>query len=702
MVLSASKWEEAPERITQRVEVISKEEVLFSNAQTSADLLQSAGNVFVQKSQLGGGSPMIRGFSTNRLLIVVDGVRMNNAIFRGGNLQNVISIDPLAIGSSEIIFGPGSVTYGSDAIGGVMSFFTVAPEIDEEKPGINGRALVRYASANTEKTAHTLLNYNGKKWGGVTAVSYSDFDDLVMGSHGPEEYLRPEYVRPENGQDVVVSNSNPRKQVPTGYGQVNLLQKFTFLPWEHFTLKASLIYTATGDYDRYDRLIRYRNGLPRAAEWYYGPQKWLMANVTAEHKASGGLYDHIRFTNAYQRFNESRHDRDFGDDLRFNTMEEVHAWSSNLDLEKDLGPYVTLHYGAEFIYNAIASEGYSENIFTEVRETIASRYPDGSWWSSLAAYANFDYHPDRRINFRGGIRYNYIDIYADFRDNNVFYDFPFEEANTRTDALTGSAGVHWRPSRIFQARLQASTAFRAPNIDDIGKIFDSEPGSVVVPNPGLKPEYAYNMDLGFQLNLQEKLKLDISVYRTWLKDAMVRRDFTYDGRSQIEYNGELSDIQAIQNASKARVYGFEAGASWRISNTLHAKASVAYVKGVEELDDGSESPLRHAAPLFANANLEWKKDRIKLDLGMQYNAEVAYDDLAVSERGKAYIYAEDANGNPFAPSWYTLNFRGAYELFENTRLQLALENFTDQRYRTYSSGIAAPGINLILALRQTF
>ena len=702
VVLSASKWEEASKQVDQKVEVISREEILFSNAQTSADLLQSAGNIFVQKSQYGGGSPMIRGFSTNRLLIVVDGVRMNNAIFRGGNLQNVISIDPLAVQSAEIIFGPGSVTYGSDAIGGVMSFFTVAPEGDREEPGIHGRALARYATASNERTAHGLLDYGGRNWGGVTALTWSDFGDLVMGSHGPEEYLRPEYVIRSGGMDVVVANDNPRKQVPTGYDQINLLQKFMFEPSEHLSLRASLIYSETSDYARYDRLLRYRNGLPRAAQWYYGPQKWLMSSLVAEHQGSGWLYDQLRFTNAYQRFGESRHDRDFMDEVLYHTSETVGAWSSNLDLEKAIGPYATLHYGLEYIANSIGSEGYSENIVSRERQVIASRYPDGSRWTSMAAYANFDYHPDRRVNFRGGLRYNYIDIYADFRDNNRFYGFPFEEADTRTDAITGSVGLHWRPSRSFQARLQGSSAFRAPNIDDIGKIFDSEPGAVVVPNPGLKPEYAYNIDVGFQFNFREKFKADLSVYRTWLKDAMVRRSFSYNGLTQIEYNGELSEIQAIQNASEAGAWGLEAGVNWRLSNTLNAMASLAWTDGVEELDDGSESPLRHAAPLLGRGNLVWKKDRLKMDLGLQYNAEIAYEDLAVSEQGKPYLYAIDPDGNPYSPSWYTLNFSSAYELFDHTTIQLALENITDQRYRTYSSGIAASGVNFIIALTQTF
>lgn len=702
VVLSARKWEEPKERIDQRIAAVSREEVLFSNVQTSADLLQSTGKVFVQKSQYGGGSPMIRGFATNRLLITVDGVRMNNAIFRGGNIQNIISIDPMAIASTEVVFGPGAVTYGSDAIGGVMSFYTIEPGVFSRGPGIEGSALLRYATASNERTINATLKYGSRKWAGASVFTYSDFKDLIMGSHGPDDYLRPEYVVRQNGEDVVMSNDNPKKQAPTGYEQISLLQKVTYNAGEFWKLKGSLQFSTTGDYSRYDRLTRYRDGLPRAAQWYYGPQQWFMGSVVAEHMASNSLYDKLRLTNAYQQFGESRHDRDFNQEELYVTRERVDAFSSNLDLEKHLGIRSTLHYGLEYVFNRVGSEGFSRNIVTGSETTTASRYPDNSRWQSLAAYANYKYQPDRRVTLRGGIRYNYLDSYSDFEANNAFYNFPFSEARLNTDALTGSASVQWSPNRIFQGHLQLSTAYRAPNIDDTGKIFDSEPGAVVVPNPDLKPEYAYNAEVGVALNMKEKLKFDLSLYHTWLEDAMVRRDFTYEGVSQIEYNGELSDIQAIQNASEARVYGVEAGVNWRLSNALNARGTISWVEGEEILDDGSTSPLRHAAPVFGQAALEWKNDRVKVDLWTQFNGELAYEDMAVSEQGKAYLYALDANGNPYAPAWYTVNLRGAYEMFESTTIQVALENMTDQRYRTYSSGIAAPGLNLILSLRQSF
>ena len=224
---------------------------------------------------------MIRGFATNRVLLVVDGVRMNNAIYRSGNLQNVISIDPLAVETAEVIFGPGSLIYGSDAIGGVMDFHTLQPGFSStEKNLVRGSALIRYATANNENTIHADLNIGGKKFSVLSSVSLSDFGDLKMGINGPAVgYLRPEYATTIGGKDTVLQNEDPLVQKHSGYQQLNLLQKLRFKPAENMDLQYSFTYARTGNAPRYDRLIQYRNDRLRFAEWYYGPMLWYMHHI---------------------------------------------------------------------------------------------------------------------------------------------------------------------------------------------------------------------------------------------------------------------------------------------------------------------------------------------------------------------------------------------------------------------------------------
>jgi hemoglobin/transferrin/lactoferrin receptor protein len=226
---------------------------------------------------------------------------MNNAIFRGGNLQNVISIDPFTIKKTEITFGPGSVIYGSDAIGGVMSFYTMNPHFSyTDSLAFSGNASMRYASANNENTAHIDFNLGKRNWASYTSFTYNNFDDLKMGAHGPESYLRNNYVVTRNGTDVLVPNNDPRKQVTSGYDQFNFLQKFSYRPNSTWNYDLGLYYSETSDYARYDRLIRpSRDGTGlRSAEWYYGPQKWFMGNFQVTKKGKNMFYDGVKLTTA--------------------------------------------------------------------------------------------------------------------------------------------------------------------------------------------------------------------------------------------------------------------------------------------------------------------------------------------------------------------------------------------------------------------
>lgn len=703
VVLSVSKWEQQKKDIPNKIVSIDARSIAFGAPQTAADLLQNSGKVFVQKSQLGGGSPMIRGFSTNRLVLSVDGVRMNNAIFRGGNLQNVISIDPFTVRNTEIIFGPGSVIYGSDAIGGVMNFYTKAPLLHQKDSLlVTGNANYRFASANSENTVHADISLGKKRWAALTSITYNNFQDLVMGGHGPDSYLRNQFVRTVNGVDTLVDNPNPRKQISTGYDQINLMQKILFKPNANWDLNLNTYFSETSRYSRYDRLIRPSSdgeGL-RSAEWFYGPQKWFMGNLQINRKGNGKFYDGLKITTAYQHFEESRNSRDFQDVTLNKTREKVDALNMNIDFENRKMGNFRLYYGSEFIFNKVYSNGTDLNIETNETSDAPSRYPNGATWKSLAGYANGEYKAKPNFTLLSGLRYSHVWINAAF--DQTFYQFPFENADLSTGALTGSLGFSWFPKEDLQVTFNGSTGFRAPNIDDVGKIFDSEPGSVVVPNPELEPEYAYNVELGIRKNFKDRIVFKGATFYTYLVDALVRRDFSFNGLSEIQYAGELSNVQAIQNAAKAYVYGFEFGLDAFLTEQWSLSSNLTITEGIEEEADGTDSPARHAAPTFGDFHVIWKNQKLKADFFLNYNGEIPFDDLAVSERSKEFIYKLDEDGNPYSPSWYTLNFRSQYDFSGRYKASLSLENITNQRYRTYSSGIVAPGTNLILGIGYHF
>lgn len=700
VVISATRWNQPKREIPAKITSISARDVALQNPQTAADLLGNSGEVFIQKSQQGGGSPMIRGFSTNRVLLTVDGIRMNTAIFRSGNLQNVISLDPYAVENTEVFFGPGSVIYGSDAIGGVMNFQTLTPQFTlTDKPLVSGKAAARYASANRERTGHFDLNAGWKKWALVTSFSHNDFGDLRMGANGPDEYLRPTYVQRQNDTDVVIANEDPLVQRPTAYSQINMMQKLRYKPNEKWDFNYGFHYSTTTDYSRYDRLVRYRNGRPRSAEWYYGPQKWLMNNLSIAHNGPNNLYDQATLRLAYQFFEESRIDRDLNDTERRHRLEEVRAYSANLDFFKTLGMKQKLFYGLEVVYNDVNSFGTDEDISTGIVVPGPARYPRAGW-ASYAACATYQYNISNKFLLQAGARYNQFALNATF--DTTFFPFPYTRADINNGALTGSLGFVYDPTESWSLSANVSTGFRSPNVDDSGKVFDSEPGSVIVPNPNLNAEYAYNAEFDIAKVFGKKVKIDLTGYYTILQNALVRRNFTLNGQDSIVYDGELSRVLAIQNAAKATVYGLQANIEVKLPAGFGISSRFNYQHGEEELDDGSTSPLRHAAPWFGATHLTYNAYPLSMSFYALYNGKVAYEDLPQEEQGKDYIYAIDDNGNPYAPAWYTLNFKAMYQFTDHLSVSGGVENLTDQRYRPYSSGIVAPGRNFILSLRANF
>lgn len=700
VIVSATRWRQKTSSVPSKISVISPKIANIYNPQTSADLLGISGKVFIQKSQQGGGSPMIRGFATNRLLYSVDGVRMNTAIFRSGNIQNVISIDPFSIEQTEVMFGPGSVIYGSDAIGGVMSFRSLVPQFSlSDKPLITGKAAIRYSSANNEKTGHFDINIGWKKWAAITSISTFDFDDLKMGSHGPDEYLRPFYVQRIDSIDVVVTNNDPRIQNPSGYSQINLMQKISYKPVESLEFQYGFTFSETSDYSRYDRHIRYKNGLPRYGEWNYGPQIWMMNNFSVTHNGNNLLYDQSTVRLAWQYFEESRIDRNINDSERHIRIEKVDAYSANIDFVKSIGAAINLFYGLEGVQNYVYSTGTDENIFTGTSAPGPARYPQ-STWASYAAYLSGQISISENILLQAGMRYNQYLLDAKF--DTTFYPFPYTATKINDDALTGSIGLVFRPNQSWVISTNASTAFRTPNVDDMGKVFDSSPCSVVVPNPDLEAEYAYNIDFGVAKTFSDVLKIDITAYYTSLQNAMVRRDFTLNGKDSILYDGELSQVQAIQNAALATVYGIQTGIEIKLPIGFSFSTDFNYQKGEEEQNDGTTSPSRHAPPWFGTSRLNYSAYKLNLKLYTVYSGEKKFEDLPEEEKGKTEIYAIDANGNPYSPGWYTLNFKAVYQLTEQLSLSTGIENITDQRYRPYSSGIVAPGRNFILSVKAVF
>ncbi len=703
-VITGNRWEQDKVKIPGKIHKMKMRDVELMSPQTSADLLESSGYVFVQKSQLAGGSPQLRGFGTNRVLISVDGVRMNNAIFRAGNLQNVISMDANSLESVEVLFGPGAVTYGSDAIGGVMDFRTKEAKFSPDSLKTYARTNIfsRYSSSSNESTSHFDVNIGKKKWAFLTAGTFSRYGDLKAGKFGNSAFLRPTYQERIDGVDQTIINKDPQLQANSGFSQMNFMQKIRFKPSDSWEFDYIANFSTTTDAPRYDRLIldQDNDGILDKAEWYYGPQQWMMHKFGMSHVRKRGIYNDMRLTAAYQNFKESRHDRKTGSTSIRRQYEEVNALSLNLDFDKVISPAFTLFYGLEAIGNLVNSNAHREDIITRETTTIISRYPNGSTWQAYGAFVNMKYALTEKWILSGGARYSYYEISADF-DTSLFA-FPIRSTKNSNSAVNGSLGLVYNPSDFFQFFTNASTGFRAPNIDDLGKVFDSEPGSVIVPNVNLKPEYAYNGEFGFVWSIKNKIKFEGAIYYTYLRDALARANFSFNGQDSILYEGTLSNVQAVQNVADANVFGIQGGIDIVLTKGLTLRSTISYQVGEEyNVDSAAYFPKSHVAPTFGRTSLAYKTRRFRIDVYAMYQARLNPEDLPLNERGD-FSYAVDSNGNSYTPNWYTFNLKAAFFFNKHLSITGGIENITDQLYRTSGSGISASGRNLLISVKATF
>ncbi|MCK9618421.1 MAG: TonB-dependent receptor [Lentimicrobiaceae bacterium] len=705
VVLSANKFEEKKADIPHKIDIITAKQIAFNNPQTSADLLQQNGNIFVQQSQLGGGSPVLRGFEANKVLLVVDGVRMNNAIYRSGHLQSIITVDPNILQRVEVVFGPGSVIYGSDALGGVVHFYTPNPLLSfNGKPYVNSGFFTRYSSAANEMSGNVHFNIGLKKWAFLTNISYKNLDDLHMGSvrdpfygdFGKCNY----YVKRINGTDSLLKNSDPNLQKETGYSQYDIMQKILFQANRNTRYILNLQYSNSSNIQRYDRLQQFAGGLPKYAEWYYGPQSRLLASLRAELSGDRKLYDNWNTTIAYQNISEDRISRKYRKNNKQYQLETVDVFSLNTDLMKKVTPVNELRYGLETVYNSVSSEAYQKNILTgEKTYDMATRYPDDyNYMFTLAAYATHNWEISKKFIFSQGVRINYIALRSVYTDTMMkIMQFPFDNTIKQDNtAVNGNLGFVYLPGSNWRFALSAASGFRAPNVDDVGKVNDSNAKDhlLVIPNPDLKPEYSYNLDFTLGKTAFNTLNLEFTGFYTLLKDAIVSSSATFNGQDSVSYDGQMCGIQTNTNKGEAYIYGLQANAKLQLNPQLSVTSNLTYTYG--RVKEGDQ-PLDHVPPFYGATTYHFELKKFHSEFSIKYNGWKKLKDYNPS--GEDNLASATEKG---MPAWYTLNLRAGYQITKQFNLQMALENMLDMHYRVFASGVSAPGRNFVITLRGNF
>jgi hemoglobin/transferrin/lactoferrin receptor protein len=712
IVLSASKGEEKRSRIAEQVAITSLEEIKKMAPQTSADLLANLPGVRVQKSQFGGGSPVLRGMEANRVLLVVDGVRMNNAIYRMGHLQNSITVSPNIINRTEVIFGPSSVVYGSDALGGVIHYFTKTPKTSDKKE-VNSSIYSRFSSVNNEFSTEGNIELRNKKWASFTSITYSNFGDLRMGknrAHGFEDWGKVfEYSNNTNTfyNPNPIQNPNNKIQKNTSHRQADLLQKITIPFSEKTDLVLNFQYSESSNIDRFDRLTEYSDGDLKYAEWYYGPQKRLLISSQLKINPTKKWLENGTITAAFQNIKESRIQRKFSSLERSYRYENVDVFSLNGDFFIPLtkGNNRILSYGFEATYNNVNSNAYGKILdvynntvvgFTD-DFTVQSRYPDGgSSYASIAAYANYRQDISKKATLNTGIRLVNTNLKATWIDD-TFITLPDFDIASNNSAVTATIGYAYKPNKNWQLNTVVSSGFRSPNIDDVGKIREKS-GNVTVPNINLKPEYAYNFETSaLKYFNNKKFQAGLNIYYTLLHNYITRDYFEVNNSGTIFYDGEEGVVVANVNKDNAYIIGSTLSFKGRLNNFLHTKGSFTYTKG-KAYD--TKEPLSSIPPMFGMIEVGFEKERFKANLNWKFNSKKRITDYNLIEgidniEQTPYNSITDTYyGNP---SWSTFNFNSNFKINNNFTFFVNVDNIFDIHYKEFASSISAPGRNLSIS-----
>lgn len=715
IVFSANRTKEKKIDVPYTMEVIKQKDIEFSNQPTTGDLLINTGNVFVQKSQLGGGSPGFRGFEASRVLIVVDGIRMNNAIYRAGHLQDVTTLDAQMLDRTEIIFGPSSTIYGSDALGGVMHFYTKNAQFSTtDKLNLKANAMARYASVNNEMTGHLDFNLGFKKFASMTNITYSNFGDLTSGSVKLAGYTnkwdRNYYVvkRGEDipkdeqvaggqtvaGRDTMVKNPNNNKLVGSGYKQIDIMQRFALKTGEHLTHNINFQLSLNPNLPRFDRLAGdYSGANLKFAENYYTQNRMLGA-YTLNYDGKTAFSDNINVILAYQKIDQDRITRNFRKNNRTTQMEDVGVISANIDLMKTIKEKHELRYGIEFTSNDVKSTAKNYDIVRDSTYRADTRYAANSKMNTFAAYISHAFEVNENFVISDGIRYTNSSVECNFTDTLPF-KFPDPKAVQKSQAVTGSLGFTWKAENDYKVSLLANTGFRTPNVDDMSKLFASGGSILIVANPNIKPEYAYNFELGISKIMNNRFKFDITGFYTIVENYLTQRDFKLNGQDSVTYEGNKYKVQAMQNTDRAYIYGFNAGCQLDFNQHISFKSTINYTYGrYSDVKNDTIVPLDHIPPVYGQSSLFFKAKNTDGEFFIRYNGKKVLSEYSPS--GEDNLQYATPNG---MPGWFTLNIRAGYSITKNLRLNVACENITDNRYRVFASGINAPGRNFIVSLR---
>jgi len=611
------------------------------------DALGQTTGVYLQQTTPGQGVAIIRGLKGSEVLHLVDGMRLNNAIFRNAPTQYLALVAPSWVERIEVVRGSEASLYGSDAMGGVVQVLSRKPVFEGSEYQRRGRLALGADTAERARYVAADMEAGTERLGVLASVDYRDIGDRRTG----------------DGERIS----------PSGFESQAARLAFAGRPSADVGWFVDLQYLRQPETPRVDELVPgFGQTEPSSAEFYFEPNERQFVHVQGERR-NGPFATDWTLDVGWQRVVDDRRNREAGSDVRRFEDNRSDLFGVTLNGAREAGE-TSWTYGAEWYYDTVDSTRAALDLASGETETVAARFPDGSTMEQRAAYVHALRDIGERHRISGGLRFSSARIELAETANSP--------AVTLTpDDVSGDIGWVYRLTDRWNLVANAGRGFRAPNIFDLGTLGPRPGNRFNVANTSLGPEQVYQYDVGFK-GAGEGWQFEFMVYRLDYRDritSVLTGETTPDGR----------DIVQSRNLAEAEIWGIESGLRFDWGERWRLDAVVNYTYG-EEREPGSEAePADRIPPLNGRVGLSYEPDdRLALESYVEFAAE--QDRLAPRDIRDVRI---DPEGTP---GWTTLNFDATYRGEGNWRLRLAAENVFDKAYRTHGSGVDAAGRNLSL------
>jgi len=678
VIVTARRIREKAYDIPTMVTSISVQEIQEQSISQTPELLRGAVGVNIQKTNQGGGSPIIRGMKSNKILLMVDGIRMNNSTYRGGNYQYLNTIDAQIIERIEVVHGPNAVMYGSDALGGVVHVITKIPDVTRQST-LGGGVNSQLSTADATRMINAQVEYTNPRWAGRFSGGYKAYGNVQRGGQGGKTLMD------RLMHDTRATRILNKIQSPNNYSAYDINTSFRFRPNASSQVTASYQHNRQNDVPRYDVIEAQTDSIR-----LFSPQERDLIYLKYVKQTTSLISDNITSTLSWHRQFERR--RRLKNTPKNENVDQygVQTFGALFQINKLISDTFRLIYGIDVYYDRVSTGSYDIDIFTQQMINTIPLYPDNSTFIQYGWYLQNNWMPTPRWAISPGIRLSRSQLKSPFLDDPTL-PIQFGVLDQSSQSLTGSLGIRYSFLDGINLVSNIGQGFRTPNLDDVSKLGLGKGGTIYeIPNGKLKPEKTLSFDGGIKVK-KGRVQTEVFGFYNIIKDLLIRKPTSINGSTIIVNQGDTLSLFHKENSGKAYTTGFEINSEIKIDKQISLTGRLSYTYGKNISDN---EPLASIPPLSGRIQISWLTGGLKTD--STYRFASAQNRLSSEDKLDLRI---PEGGSPL---WQTLNLKITKKISKPVSLSLTINNIFDLNYREHLSGLNAPGRNFLFGIRSIF